>query len=60
MSTFPSAAFVQLVQRLILETFEVSEKVANDYAAGLVALAEGWGAKKMQKGWIGNTESRSD
>jgi hypothetical protein len=43
MSTFPSAALVQRVQRLILETFEVSEKVAKNHAAGLVALAEGWG-----------------
>ena len=43
MSTFPSAALVQRVQRLILETFEVSEKVAKSHAAGLVALAEDWG-----------------
>jgi len=42
MSTFPSAALVKRVQRLILETFEVSEKVAKNRAVGLVARAEGW------------------
>jgi len=43
MSTYPNAALVQRVQRLILEIFEVSEKVAKNHAAGLVTLAEGWG-----------------
>lgn len=34
---------VREVQGLILQTFDVSEQAAEDYAAGLVALAEGWG-----------------
>ena len=29
---------------MILQTFDVSEQQAEDYAAELVALAEGWGS----------------
>ncbi|QIF02592.1 hypothetical protein [Roseimicrobium sp. ORNL1] len=43
MSTSPSAHLVAYVQRLIQETFEVSEAEAKDRAAGFVALAEGLG-----------------
>jgi hypothetical protein len=32
------------VQALIVETFDVSEQAAQDHAAELVALAEGWGS----------------
>lgn len=35
---------VRRVQGLILQTFEVTEQQAEDYAAELVALAEGWGS----------------
>jgi hypothetical protein len=34
------------VQSLIIETFDVSEAAAQDYAAELVALAEGWGSQE--------------
>ncbi len=44
MSIFPVTPLVRRVQSLILGTFEVSEQAAQDYAAELVALAEGWGS----------------
>jgi len=44
MSIFPITPLVRQVQSLILQTFEVSEQAAEDYAAELVALAEGWGS----------------
>jgi hypothetical protein len=44
MSIFPITPLVRHVQALILETFEVSDQQAEDYAAELVALAEGWGS----------------
>ena len=47
MSIFPIIPLVREVQRLIVETFDVSEQEAQDYAAELVALAEGWGSKEM-------------
>lgn len=44
MSIFPITPLVRQVQRLILETFVVSEQHAEEYAAELVSLAEGWGS----------------
>jgi hypothetical protein len=44
MSIFPITPLVRRVQALVLETFDVSEQEAEDYAAELVALAEGWGS----------------
>ena len=44
MSIFPITPLVRQVQSLILQTFEVSEQAAQDYAAEMVALAEGWGS----------------
>lgn len=44
MSIFPVTPLVREVQSLILRTFDVSEQSAHDYAAELVALAEGWGS----------------
>ncbi|HSJ01104.1 MAG: hypothetical protein ACAI34_13100 [Verrucomicrobium sp.] len=43
MSIFPVTPLVGKVQRLVVETFDVSEREAEEYAAELVALAEGWG-----------------
>jgi hypothetical protein len=47
MSIFPITPLVRQVQRLILQTFDVSEKAAEGYAAEMVALAEGWGSKEV-------------
>ena len=44
MSIFPITPLVRQVQRLIFETFDVSEQEAQDYAAESVSLAEGWGS----------------
>lgn len=44
MSIFPITPLVREVQRLIVQTFDVSEQQAQEYAAELVALAEGWGS----------------
>jgi hypothetical protein len=44
MSIFPITPLVHQVQGLILQTFAVSDQVAEDCAAELVALAEGWGS----------------
>jgi hypothetical protein len=44
MSIFPITPLVRRVQGLIFETFEVTEQQAQDHAAELVALAEGWGS----------------
>jgi hypothetical protein len=44
MSIFPITPLVHQVQRLMVETFDVSEPAALDYAAELVSLAEGWGS----------------
>ena len=44
MSIFPITPLVRQVQGLIVQTFDVSEQQAQDYAAELVALAEGWGS----------------
>ena len=41
MTIFPITPLVRRVQSLIIETFDVSEEAAQDYAAELVALAEG-------------------
>ncbi len=43
MSIFPITPLVRQVQSLILQTFDVSEQTAQEFAAELVALAEGWG-----------------
>jgi hypothetical protein len=43
-SIFPITPLVRHVQRLILDTFDVSEQQAEDYAAELVSLAGGWGS----------------
>lgn len=44
MSIFPITPLVRRVQGLILQTFDVSGQVAQDCAAELVAIAEGWGS----------------
>jgi hypothetical protein len=44
MSIFPITPLVRRVQELIVETFEVSDAAAENYAAEMVALAEGWGS----------------
>ena len=44
MSIFPITPLVRDVQKLIVQTFDVSEQEAQDHAAELVALAEGWGS----------------
>lgn len=46
MSIFPITPLVRDVQKLILQTFDISEQQAQDYAAELVALAEGWGSRE--------------
>lgn len=53
MSIFPITPLVREVQNLIVQTFEVSEQEAQDRAAELVALAEGWGSpeKALQLDW---------
>lgn len=43
MSIFPITPLVRDVQRLILQTFIVSEQEAQEHAAEMVSLAEGWG-----------------
>ena len=42
MSIFPVTPLVRQVQNLIVQTFDVSEQAAQDYAAEMVSLAEGW------------------
>ena len=44
MSLFPNTSLVFDVRKLIVQTFNVSEKQAQEYAAEMVALAEGWGS----------------
>jgi hypothetical protein len=44
MSIFPITPLVRQVQSLIFGTFDISEPEAQEYAAELVALAEGWGS----------------
>lgn len=53
MNIFPITPLVLRVKRLILETFDVSEQQAENYAAQMVALAEGWGSpeKAPQLDW---------
>lgn len=46
MSMFPVTPLVREVQGLIIQIFEVSEPEAQEYAAELVALAEGWGSRE--------------
>jgi hypothetical protein len=43
MSTFPDTPLTDRIQRIILETFEISESAAHDHAVRLGALAECWG-----------------
>jgi hypothetical protein len=50
MNIFPVTPLVRRVQRLIIETFEVTEEDAEGYAAELVALAEGWGSPEHAAG----------
>lgn len=47
MSIFPITPLVRNVQKLIVQTFDVSEQEAQEYAAELVALAEGWGSREL-------------
>jgi len=49
MSIFPITPLVRDVQQLIVQTFDVSEKAAQEYAAELVALAEGWGSPETAR-----------
>ena len=51
MSIFPITPLVGRVKTLILATFDVAEQQAEDYAAEMVALAEGWGSP--ENAWIG-------
>lgn len=44
MSIFPITPLVRQVQHLIVQTFDVSEQQAEEYAAEMVSLAEGWGS----------------
>jgi hypothetical protein len=44
MSIFPITPLVGRVKDLILTTFDISEQQAKEYAAEMVALAEGWGS----------------
>jgi hypothetical protein len=46
MGIFPVTPLVRRVQALILATFDVTEQQAQDCAAELVALAEGWGSRE--------------
>ena len=50
MSIFPITPLVGQVKTLILATFDVSEPAAQDCAAELVALAEGWGSPESARG----------
>ena len=45
MSPFPITPLVREVQKLIDQTFHVSEPQAQEHAAEMVALAEGWGSQ---------------
>jgi hypothetical protein len=58
MSIFPITPLVRRVQGLIFQTFDVSEQQAEDCAAELVALAEGWGSpeKAEQLDWSYRTK----
>ena len=47
MSIFPITPLVRQVQHLILETFDITEQQAEDYAAEMVSLAEGWGSPEI-------------
>ncbi len=47
MGIFPITPLVRRVQSLILKTFDVSEKEAEQHAAEMVAVAEGWGSPEM-------------
>lgn len=58
MSIFPITPLVRQVQSLILQTFDVSEQAAEEYAAELVALAEGWAVLRRPHSWIGPTASK--
>ena len=53
MSIFPITPLVRRVQGLIVQTFDVSDEQAENCAAELVALAEGWGSpeKAEQLDW---------
>ena len=53
MSIFPITPLVRQVQKMMLATFEISEQAAEDHAAELVAVAEGWGTPEAaeQKDW---------
>lgn len=53
MSIFPITPLVLRVKRSILDAFNVSEQQAENYAAEMVALAEGWGSleKAEQLDW---------
>jgi hypothetical protein len=44
MSLFPITPLVCSVQKMIVLTFDISEQEAQEYAAEMVALAEGWGS----------------
>lgn len=50
MSIFPITPVVHQVQGLILQFFDVPEQAAQDCAAELVSLAEGWGSPETAAG----------
>ena len=54
MSIVPNTPLVRDVQKLIFRTFDVSEQMAQEYAAELVALAQGWGGPEtaMNLDWL--------
>lgn len=45
-SIFPNSPLSDRVRNLIIQTFEVSNSEASEYANELAALAEGWGDNK--------------
>ena len=47
MGIFPITPLVRQVRGLIFETFDVSEQQAQDLAAELVSLEEGWGSPEI-------------
>lgn len=60
MTVFPITPLVRRVQRLIFETFEVSETQAQEHAAEMVALAEGWGGLESAERLDWNYRVRKD
>ena len=60
MSIFPITPLVHRVQRLIVETFVISEGEALEQAALMVSLAEGWGSREVAESLDWNYRIRKD